>query len=232
MDVSLMSFFRTVADFSRGFIRLPALITTAVLVALAGPALAQPSMAADETVLADRRLAAGYIRTGNADLAALALERLVKTLGDPYAARAKAALAAVDAGDLQAAGRETEALAADLAAARRAAGRRVLADCVRELVGTFAALDQHRTRTPDLGDATVRPAITSAAAASDAAFARCDSEAPAAVKADPDFRRLVDGARASLGRLPAAVAAGDAELLHRFLIELRAFEQLLRFRYG
>ncbi|NVO13153.1 MAG: hypothetical protein HXX10_03880 [Rhodoplanes sp.] len=206
---------------------------TVLLIATAGPVFAQtPLPAADESVLADRRLAAGYIRTGNADLAALALERLMKSLGQPYAARAKAALAAVDDGDLQAAGQETEALAADLAAARRAAGRRVLADCVGELVDIYAALDQHRTRAPDLGDGSLRAAITSAAAASDAAFARCDGEAPAAVKTDPDFRRLVDGARASLDRLPAAVAAGDGELLHRFLIELRAFEQLLRFRYG
>ncbi|MDC7789949.1 hypothetical protein PQJ75_23825 [Rhodoplanes sp. TEM] len=231
-----MRFFPTLPHFPavRSAVRTtPLLITSLLLLASAAPALAQaPLAAADEAVLADRRLAAGYLRTGNGDLAALALERLQKALPAPHAMRAKTAVEAIDAGDLAAATTATEALAVDLAEARRAAGVRVLADCVREFSTVYATLDTHRTRAPDLADAALRSAIAAAARASDAAVARCDGEAPAAVKADAGFRRLVDGSRGSLGRIPEAVAAGDAELLHRFLIELRAYEQLLRFRYG
>lgn len=212
-----------------------AILITTSAATLCGPAMAQAQAsgaASDETVLADRRLAAGYLRTGNGDLAALALERLQKVLPAPYNDRVATALAAIDAGDLTAAAGATEALAADLAAARRAAGTRLLADCVRELSDTFSALDRHRTTTPNLSDPTVSAAITTAAQESDAAFARCDAEAPAPVKADADFRRNVDGARASLARVPEAVAARDPDLLHRFLIELRAYEQILKFRHG
>lgn len=210
-----------------------AILITSPVLPLSGRALAQaPSVAADEQILADRRLAAGYLRTGNGDLAALALERLQKVLPAPYQDRVATALAAIDAGDLAAAAAATEALAADLAAARRAAGTRLLADCVRELSDTFAALDRYRTKAPDLADAATGVAITTAATDSDAAFARCDAEAPAPVKTDADFRRIVDGARASLARVPEAVAARDGDLLHRFLIELRAYEQILKFRHG
>lgn len=233
-----MSVFLTLARFRN--VCTVAGLAHAILITSAGPtptgaAMAQaqaPSVAADEPILADRRLAAGYLRTGNGDLAALALERLQKSLPAPYSARVATALAAIDAGDLAAAAAATEALAADLSAARRAAGTRLLADCVRELSDTFAALDRHRTKHPDLADATTGAAITTAAKDSDAAFARCDAEAPAPVKTDADFRRIVDGARASLARVPEAVAARDGDLLHRFLIELRAYEQILKFRHG
>ncbi|RAI43212.1 hypothetical protein CH341_15520 [Rhodoplanes roseus] len=210
------------------------LITIVALLASIAPGLTQARLpATDDAVLADRRLAAGYIRTGNAALAALALERLVKALaGAPQAAQAARALDAVDAGDLATAGDAVEALAADLAAQRRAAGVRLPADCVRDFSEVYALLDRHRTRPPDLADSTARAAVADAATSSDAALARCDAEAPALVRADPDFRRLVDGARASLARVPDAARSGDGELLHRFMIELRAYEQLLRFRFG
>lgn len=236
-----MRLFPTLPHFPavRSAVRRTPLLITSLLVASAVLALAQvsalaqaPLAAADEAVLSDRRLAAGYLRTGNGDLAALALERLQRALPAAHATRAKTAVDAIDAGDLAAAAAATEALAVDLAEARRAAGVRVLADCVREFSAVYATLDTHRTRAPDLADTALRTAIAAAARESDAAVARCDGEAPAAVKSDADFRRLVDGSRSSLGRIPEAVAAGDAELLHRFLIELRAYEQLLRFRYG
>ena len=48
----------------------------------------------------------------------------------------------------------------------------------------------------------------------------------------PEFRRLVDGAKASLTLIPKAIATRDSDLLHRVLIELRSFDNLLAFRYG
>ena len=48
----------------------------------------------------------------------------------------------------------------------------------------------------------------------------------------PEFRRLIDGALASLAQVPRAVDTRDRDLLHRLLIELRSFDHLLAFRYG
>ena len=52
------------------------------------------------------------------------------------------------------------------------------------------------------------------------------------MRATPEFRRLVDGAKASLALIPKAIATRDTDLLHRVLIELRSFDNLLAFRFG
>jgi hypothetical protein len=52
------------------------------------------------------------------------------------------------------------------------------------------------------------------------------------VRKAPEFRRLVDGAQASLAQVPKAVETRDSNLLHRLLIELRSLDNLLAFRYG
>jgi hypothetical protein len=205
----------------------------AVVPSPAAAQTAEPIPAAQESVLAERRTAAGYLRTGNGDLAALALERLAKALqGSPDSLLATEAVAAIDAADLVRAARLVEQLGDRLAEERRRASIRVFTDCVREASTLYRTLDIHRVRAPDLAVPANRTAVAHAAQASEAAYAKCDGEAPAAIKADPDFRRLIDGARASLARVPAAAAASDQELLHRLLIELRSFEQLLLFRYG
>jgi hypothetical protein len=61
---------------------------------------------------------------------------------------------------------------------------------------------------------------------------RCDATASDAVRKEPEFRRLVDGAKAGLARIPQAVKDRDTALLRRVLIELRAFDNLLAFRFG
>ena len=40
------------------------------------------------------------------------------------------------------------------------------------------------------------------------------------------------GARAGLDLIPTAIATRDTNLLHRILIELRSFDNLLAFRFG
>lgn len=205
------------------------------LAVLSGQSAAQEVrfLATHETALVARRYAAGYLRTANAALAGLAVEQLAKALqGGPHGGLAAEALAAIDAGDLPRAAQLIERLGDRLAEDRRVAGVRLFADCVREASGAYQALDAYRTKPPDLAAAETRDAVAHAARTTDAAFAQCDAEAPAATKVDPDFRRLLDGARVSLTRIPDAIKAADGDLLHRLLIELRSFEQLLLFRYG
>lgn len=205
------------------------------LAVLSGQSAAQEVRfpATHETALVARRYAAGYLRTANAALAGLAVEQLARALqGSPHAALAEEALTAIDAGDLPRAAQLIEQLGDRLAENRRAAGVRLFADCVREASRAYQALDAHRTKPPDLAAAATRDAVVTAAHETDAAFAQCDAEAPASTKVDPDFRRLLDGARVSLAKIPDAIKAADGDLLHRLLIELRSFEQLLLFRYG
>ena len=65
-----------------------------------------------------------------------------------------------------------------------------------------------------------------------ATLQRCDGMAPPAIRNHAEFRRLIDGAFASLDQFPRAIETRDADLLHRLLIELRSFDHLLAFRYG
>ena len=52
------------------------------------------------------------------------------------------------------------------------------------------------------------------------------------VRQMPEFRRLIDGTKASLELISKAIATRDADLLPRVLIELRSFDNLLDFRFG
>ena len=61
---------------------------------------------------------------------------------------------------------------------------------------------------------------------------RCDGMASAALRQSPEFRRLIDGAKAGLALIPKAIASRDSDLLHRILIELRSFDTLLALRFG
>jgi hypothetical protein len=204
-----------------------------------GPAGAQaaslPEVAADESVLKHRRTAWGYLRTGNTDLGLIQIEALEKALAQAppeILAALRAAKAAAEADDTPAATRMLEALGRTLAEARKAAGTRLFADCILEASAAYAPFDRYRTEPPDLGKPEVAAAVTATAAASDRAFAACDGEAPAGVKADPEFRRLMDGARAGLALVPEAVGKRDSGQLFRILIELRSFERLMLFRFG
>jgi len=61
---------------------------------------------------------------------------------------------------------------------------------------------------------------------------RCDGMAAERIRGDGEFRRLIDGALASLAQVPKAVETRDDDLTHRLLIELRSFDNLLAFRFG
>ena len=56
--------------------------------------------------------------------------------------------------------------------------------------------------------------------------------APTEVRQSPEFRRLIEGIAASLAFVPTVVSTRDTEMLHRLIGELRAFDQLLTFRFG
>lgn len=199
-----------------------------------------------EAAMSHHRVASGYLRTGNVDLAALELEGMreawgkVSTLPRPAAFHDQERYGAMvldvatrligislvlNLGRPDVARESLDAIRKSLSDLRRQNGVTVLADCVLDAnnaMDTLFALDGK----PPGGDAGAK------ADAYRAVLQRCDGMAPAGIHGHPEFRRLIDGALASLAQVPKAIETRDGDLLHRLLIELRSFDNLLAFRYG
>jgi hypothetical protein len=212
--------------------------------------------AAVESVSAHNRVAIGYLRTGNADLASLEIDRLRDSwsrFSERFSGKRPAAFdgnglygklfTAVNArlvgadimlktGRLDAARDALNSVRGDLYELRKASGVVVLADCVRDANATMDALMVYNDRALDWDNSDIRSGLVQKANGYGTLLNRCDEIAGATVREAPEFRRLVDGAKASLLLIPKAIATRDADLLHRVLIELRSFDNLLAFRYG
>lgn len=207
-----------------------------------------------ETFSSHHRVALGYLRTGNFDLAAIELERMdgawravVERFGaDPPAAitdrvlytttltdmamRIIGARIVLDFGRPDVASQTLGEMRGVLARLRRASGMTVLADCVLDANSAMDALSALKDTRIDV--ATTEADLLASAARYGDALKRCDLLASPTLRDDPEFRRLVDGALAGLARVPDAVARRDSDLLARLLDELRAFDRLLAFRFG
>ena len=212
--------------------------------------------AAVEDASAHNRVAIGYLRTGNADLASLEIDRLRAAWGQLAArfagkrpdafdgnplyaniwtgmsARLVAADLMLKTGRPEAAIQSLNGIRGDLYALRKASGIVVLADCVRDANTVMDALMVYDDRALDFTKPETRYGVANKASIYGYLLERCDGIANDPVRSAPEFRRLVDGARAGLALVPKAIATRDADLLHRVLIELRSFDNLLAFRFG
>jgi len=90
----------------------------------------------------------------------------------------------------------------------------------------------YNDRALDWDNSEIRSGLDQKASGYGVLLDRCNETASATVREAPEFRRLVDGAKASLLLIPKAISTRDTDLLHRVLIELRSFDNLLAFRYG
>ncbi|RTE89393.1 hypothetical protein D6B98_31025 [Bradyrhizobium sp. LVM 105] len=207
-----------------------------------------------EPMMANLRTAASYARTGNIALAQMEIEEATATWKQlathtpfphpPYAPvalteflgrggeRLGAAARALDSGDVVAAGRELLLLRRSFHELRRRSGLYGLADCVFEIA---PAMDKLRVAATHYGEhpapARAEETIASASAFRDR-LQRCNDWARADVADTSEFRRLIDGAIASSTEISHAAMAGDGPLVHRYLIELQSYAQLLDFRFG
>jgi len=212
--------------------------------------------AAVEAAAAHNRVAIGYLRTGNVDLASIELDRLRAAwgalnarfagkrpavfAGNPLYVTAMTDIAMrlvtadmmLNSGRPEIAAQSLNAIREDLYKLRKSGGVAVLADCVFDANAVMDALMVYNDRSLDWSKPETGPAIAAKATAYGSILDRCDRMADEAVRKDAEFRRLVDGAKASLALIPKAIAARDADLLHRVLIELRSFDNLLAFRFG
>jgi hypothetical protein len=199
-----------------------------------------------EAAMNHHRAAAGYLRTGNIELATREIDGLretwakVSTLPRPaafrdqerytgtilqVAAQLVGTSLVLNLGRADVARESLDKIRKMLSDLRRENGVTVLADCVLDANVAMDALFA-TDRQPDW---------ESAAAGGNsygATLRRCDGMAPRAIHDHAEFRRLIDGALASLAQFPKTIERRDADLLHRLMMELRSFDDLLALRYG
>lgn len=202
------------------------------------------------------RQAVFYGRSGNVAVAALELDDFVtkwsalaarfgdhppdafaddgawKDTLDSIGAIARQGLGQFDAGDVEAA-KQTLApvrgIAGDL---RRRNGVTVYSDDVDELSAAMDVLARYRREIDDLGNPESLALVTRQASVVAYLFDRCDARASVAVKGDPEFRRLIDGARESMDKLWSSLGTGDIRLYRIGIGELRSYERILFLRFG
>ncbi|MBS0246668.1 MAG: hypothetical protein JSR61_08600 [Proteobacteria bacterium] len=243
-------------NFAINFARATLLVLTLGLTTVAASAddLADFN-AAVERAASHNRVADGYLRTGNVDLASLEIDRLREAwtaLTERFGGHRPAAfkdgqlytttllkvstgLVAADmmlqSGRANAARASLEGIRADLYNLRKSAGIVVLADCVRDANAIADKLMVYH-RSIDWDNAEQRKDLADRAADYAKTMDRCDGIASPDIRQSPEFRRLVDGARNGLGFIPKAIETHDTNLLQRVLSELRSFDNLLAFRFG
>jgi hypothetical protein len=212
--------------------------------------------AAVEKVSAHNRVAIGYLHNGNPDLALLEIDRLRAAWGqllERFANNRPKAFADSHLYALIMTDIATKLVTIDLMVQmgkpdnvrqtmlgirmdfynlRKSAGIVVLADCVYDADAAMDALMVYNDAKVDLSKPDTRAAISASAEAYRKVLDRCDGMASESVRNSPEFRRLVDGAKSGLTPLPHALETRDANQLHRILIELRSFDNLLAFRFG
>lgn len=211
--------------------------------------------AAIERAAEHNRTALGYLRTDSLDLASFELDKMKNAWGDltgqfggspPSALRDNphytealvdvptrivTAMIMVNLGRTDIAGNSLQAIRLELSKMRRESGIEVLADCVLDYNNAMAQLIAYDETPPDWNRADAATEVAARAAAVENVSKRCDKMA-GTERERPEFRRLIDGTLASLKFVPQVIETRDNELLHRLIGELRAYDNLLAFRYG
>lgn len=198
-----------------------------------------------KTINAQLRVAATYLRTGNNDFAALALEKLLavpkpenmkQASGGMVAETLKSvkqAVESIDAGQPAKSRKDLLSLREKLFQFNQSHNIKVFDDCIWGLVKKGPALWYFRKNRPDLADDAQSKKVAAAAAAYLGKLNKCDALAGKETRQSADYQRLFTNAQQSLERIPSeALAQKNSGLLFRFLIELRAIDRLLYFRFG
>jgi len=168
--------------------------------------------AAVESVSAHNRVAIGYLRTGNADLASLEIDRLRDSwsrFSERFSGKRPAAFdgnslygklfTAVNArlvgadimlktGRLDAARDALNSVRGDLYELRKASGVVVLADCVRDANAAMDALMIYNDRALDWDNSDIRSGLVQKANGYGTLLNRCDEIAGTTVREAPEFR--------------------------------------------
>ncbi|MBI5261780.1 MAG: hypothetical protein HY852_08185 [Bradyrhizobium sp.] len=205
-------------------------------------------------IMGNLRSAVSYAKTGNVALAEMEISEAATAWSElqrkfsgappvPYQAAAfdtflaagRERLAAADralgAGDGVTAGSELRAVRLDFHKLRRSSGLYDLSDCIAEIAPAIEAL---RVAAGRFSEGAAQHADETVAAASvfRDRLKRCNDWASPETSTQAEFRRIIDGAIASSGEIARAAIAAERPLVHRYLIELQSYAQLLDFRFG
>ena len=242
------------------FWRRAALLTAAVLLGVLSQPAGASDLRAFNDAFADAwghyRQAVFYGRSGNSAVAALELDDFIakwavlaarfgddapdafaddgawKETLESISAMAGQGLEQFDAGEAEGAVQTlapVRGIAGDL---RRRNGVTLFSDDVDELSAAMDVLARYRSEIKDLGNEESAAKVARQAAVVAYLFDKCDARAPAAIKGDPEFWRLIDGARESMDRLWASLRTGDIRLYRIGIGELRSYERILFLRFG
>lgn len=208
--------------------------------------------AAVEAAEAHNRVAIGYLRTGNADLASVEIDRLREAWGKVGTVRrpavfdgklyvgmlTDASMRLVTADMLLNSGRpdnarqSLEGIRTDLYNLRTSAGIVVLSDCILDSNKAAAAVIAYDTPDFDWSKPGIGPAIAEKAKAYTDMLNRCDGVASETVRKEPEFRRLIDDAKSELAKVAQAIEHRDTGQFRRIVSSLRSLDNLLAFRFG
>ena len=212
--------------------------------------------AAVESAAAHNRVALGYLRTQSVELAQVELDHMKNAWGEltgrfgmtPPAAfkdnrlytetlvdvptRIVTALIMLEMGRDDIARNSLQAIRLSLSNLRREAGIEILADCVLDYGAVMAVFVGYDDTPPDWSKPEMASELSARADAVAKTASRCDRLADEGLRAQPEFRRLIDGTMTSLAFVPKVIAERDNDLLQRLIGELKAFDNLLSFRYG
>lgn len=237
--------------------RMTRLMACALLLGLAGPALAADRlMTGLGEAQALYRSTTVALRAGRADEAQASLKRLIDAWSEaaaslradppPAAARITMLAEIMDGGTVrlrrasealgqrrgEAALGELEPLKREWILLRRSAGLYGLVECLDEASDAHEALQALRRTPPDLAKPETRTDIITKSAIYRYALRRCEPYAAQDLGADPDYRRQVDSIGAALDVIDAALRLRDPALFERVLTDLKGFDTQLSQRYG
>jgi hypothetical protein len=202
------------------------------------------------------RGAMSYLHTGNAGLAALALDAMAarwaglcdRFRDQPPAAFAKdpawrASLDAVtdrieiagaklEAGDAAGAATTLAPIRAALGELRRRNGVVTFSDRIDAFSAAMETMWVYRRNPPDMADPPTIAALAEQARTLRRALVDVAADPPAKIADDLQFLRLIDGALGSAATIDRAIEARDQALLIGALREIRSSEQLLWMNFG
>jgi hypothetical protein len=202
------------------------------------------------------RLVMYSLRTGNQAIALFELDRMAanwKTIEQRFAASppdiyandpawrdtldaigdaVEAGLAAAEAGDVKTAMRRLKPVRGEMSGLRRRNGVFLFPDCVENANLAFERLFAYRREPTDFVDAGAVNGLRRALAITVHWYETCRDTAPAAIRDDAQFRRIMDSAIDSLGLIWDAIDERNARRVINNLRGLRSSDGLLYLRFG
>ncbi len=236
-------------------------LALALLVALLWPAAARADataafLEASAEAYAPYRGAMSYLHTGNAGLAALALDAMAtrwaalsdrfrdqppaafaedpawRTSLDAITSRIETARTRLEAGDAQGAAAALAPIRAALGDLRRRNGIATFSDRIDGFSAAMDAIWVHRRNPPDMADPQALAALAEQARTLRRALEAVAAGPPEKIAGDPQFQRLIEGSFTSVATIERAIETRDQGFLIGALRELRSFEQLLWMNFG